>query len=126
MAESDIIKIDDDRRIVYGWASVVTVDGETVIDKQGDMIDPEVLEDAATSFMLSARQAKAMHQGDGIGEVVHSLPLTKAIAKSLGITIEKEGWIIAMKIHDEDVWKQVKEGKFKAFSIGGKAITEEV
>lgn len=116
-----IVKRDEEQRIVYGWASVVTEKGQPVVDKQDDIISPDEMESMATDFMLSARTAKAMHEGEGIGEVVHSLPLTKTLAESLGIETQREGWIIAMKIHDDAVWQRVKTGELKAFSIGGRA-----
>jgi len=117
--EGKILKADSSERMVWGWASVNTVNGELITDKQGDQIPPQVMEKAATRFMQSVRAAKAMHEGGSIGEVVHSLPLTKQIAESLGISSPIEGWIIAMKVHDEAVWKRVQSGELKAFSIGG-------
>lgn len=115
-----ILKADDEERIVWGWASISTINGEIVTDKQGDQIKPETMRKAATQFMLSSRMAKAMHEGEGIGEVVHSFPLTKEVAQLLGIYSPIEGWIVAMKVHSEEVWKRVKSGELKAFSIGGK------
>jgi hypothetical protein len=72
--------------------------------------------------MLDVRVAKAMHSGSQIGEIVHSLPVTNEIAASLGITTDREGWIICVKVHDDSVWEDVKSGKLSAFSIGGRAL----
>lgn len=116
--EGQIFKADD-QRIVWGWASVVTENGEPVVDTDGDIVRPEEMEKAANEFMQDVRKAKAMHDGGTIGEVIHSLPLTKSIGNALGIESEREGWIIAMKIHDDDVWERVKAGELSAFSIGG-------
>lgn len=118
---ADVIKVDGERRIAWGWASVSTLKGETVIDRQGDVISPVEMEKMADSFMASARTAKAMHDGEGVGEVLHSLPLTKALADALGIQTDREGWIIGMKIHDDKTWGMFKSGALAAFSIGGKA-----
>lgn len=114
-----VLKLDTERRIVYGWASVSTEKGELVVDSQGDIILPEEMEKMADEFMLSVRAAKAMHEGGAIGEVIHSLPLTKSLAEALDITADREGWIIAMKIHDDEIWGRVKAGELGAFSIGG-------
>jgi hypothetical protein len=76
--------------------------------------------------MADARLAKSMHAGEGIGEVLHSFPLTAELAKSLGIECANEGWIVGVKVHDDDVWRQVKDGTLKAFSIGGNAKREEI
>ena len=79
---------------------------------------------AATEFMEDARIAKAMHDGDQVGEVIHSLPLTKELGESLGVQSDREGWIVAMRIHDDEVWKRVKSGELKAFSIGGSGVRQ--
>lgn len=118
--EGAILKADDEQRIVYGWASISSVNGEMITDKQGDRIAPQTMEKAATRFMESARMAKAMHEGGKVGEVVHSLPLTKEIGQRLGIHSPIEGWVVAIKISDNDVWKRVKSGELRAFSIGGR------
>lgn len=123
---ADVIKVDGERRIAWGWASVSTVKGEIVTDRQGDRITPVEMEKMADGFMMSARTAKAMHEGGGVGEVIHSLPLTKELAAALGIESDREGWIIGMKIHDEDTWQMFKTGKLAAFSIGGKARRKEI
>jgi len=115
-----ILKADDEERMVWGWASISTVNGELVTDKQDDQIEPSVMEKMATGFMQSQRMAKAMHEGDGIGEVIHSLPLTKQISELLGVYSPIEGWIVAIKVHDDAVWSRVKSGELRAFSIGGK------
>lgn len=76
--------------------------------------------------MMDVRVAKAMHDGDQVGEVLHSLPLTKELGSALGISSPQEGWIIAMKVHDDEVWKRVKSGELKAFSIGGKGLRSAI
>ena len=42
-----IAKLDEDKRQVFGWASVVTKNGQPVVDRQGDVIPVETLEEAA-------------------------------------------------------------------------------
>lgn len=122
---ADVIKVDGERRIAWGWASVSTVKGELIVDRQGDTITPIEMEKMADGFMASARTAKAMHEGQGVGEVLHSLPLTKELAEALGIEMDREGWIIGMKIHDDATWQMFRDNKLKAFSIGGKAKRKE-
>ena len=114
-----VVKVDKEQRIVWGWASVSTIKGEPVVDAHGDKIAPNEMEAAANEFMLSVRTAKAMHKGSKVGEVIHSFPLTKELGEALGVSSDKEGWIIAMKIHDDETWEKVKTGEFGAFSIGG-------
>lgn len=117
--DADIIKSDDEMRVVYGWASIIEENGEPVTDHQGDIIAEDDLVKAAHEYIREYRAAKAMHEGDQIGEIVESMVITSDIQKALGIDINKVGWFIGMKIHDDGVWKSFKDGKFKMFSIGG-------
>jgi hypothetical protein len=123
--QAQVLKMDDEQRIVYGWASVVTESGEPVVDTQGDVITPEEMERMANDFMLDVRTAKAMHKGEKIGEVIHSLPLTNELMKVFDIYSDREGWLVAFKIYDDDAWEKVRSGKFQALSIGGKAGSRE-
>ena len=124
--EGKILKTDDEQRMVYGWASVITENGEPVVDRQDDMIEADTLVKAVNEFMEHVRVGKAMHIGEQVGTVVHSLPITKEIGDSLGIQSDREGWVVAYKVFDDDVWAMVKSGELAAFSIGGKAIKEEI
>lgn len=120
-----ILKADEEQRMVYGWASVVTENGEPVVDRQGDVIEPNTLVRAVNKFMEHVRVGKEMHKGGQIGAVIHSMPITKEIGESLGIQSDREGWIVAFKVYDDEVWAKVKSGELAAFSIGGKAIKED-
>lgn len=124
--EGQILKQMDEERLAFGWAYVSTVKGEISLDHSGEFIRPEQIAKAATNFMLSMRTAKAMHTGEKIGEVIHSMPLTNEIAKALGIQSDREGWLVAVKVYDDQVWQDVKSGKLAAFSIGGRALKEMV
>jgi phage head maturation protease len=123
--EGQILKADEEQRMVWGWASVVTEKGEPVVDRQGDVIEPETLVKAVNKFMEHVRVGKQMHDGGQIGVVVHSMPITKEIGDSLGIQSDREGWIVAFKVYDDDVWAKVKSGELAAFSIGGRAVKED-
>ena len=124
--EGKILKADDEQRIVYGWASVISENGEPVVDRQGDVIEADVLVKAITDFMEHVRVGKAMHKGDQVGTIIHSFPVTKELGDALGIHSDREGWIVAYKVYDEGVWGQVKSGELSAFSIGGRAVKEDI
>ena len=123
--EGKILKVDEEQRIIYGWASVATEKGEPVIDLQGDVIAMSTLEKAVNEFMEHVRVGKTMHVGEQTGVVIHSLPVSKEIAGALGIQADREGWVVGYKVYDESVWQMVKSGELRAFSIGGRAIKEE-
>lgn len=121
-----IYKTDDDKRLVFGWASVsIKVDGEQLEDRQKDIIDPEDLEEAAYEYVLNFRDTgeehiKSMRKK---GKLVESCVFTAEKQKAMGIP---EGtlpiaWWIGFKIEDDDAWARVKNGTYKMFSIEGKA-----
>ena len=123
---ADIIKANDSLRTIWGWASIIEVGGEPVVDHQGDVIDEAELVKAAHGYVSEARVGKAMHKGLPVGEVVESVVFTKAVQQALGIDLGKVGWFIAMKINDGRVWKRIKAGELRAFSIGGKGKREKI
>lgn len=121
-----ILKLDDEQRLVYGWASVITEKGVPVVDRQGDVIKPQTLEKAVSKFMEHVRVGKEMHSGEQVGQIIHSWPMTTEISKAVGIECDREGWLVAYKVYDDAVWQKVKSGNYPAFSIGGRARREAI
>lgn len=130
-ADFEIFKTDEDQRLVFGWASVaITIDGQTLEDRQHDMIDPEDLEEAAYEYVLNFRDAGEEHLPGyrKKGKLVESCVFTPEKQRAMGIP---EGtlpvaWWIGFKIDDDDTWQRVKNGTYRMFSIEGKAEREEV
>lgn len=122
-----ILRKDASRHIVYGWASVSVADGELVTDLQGDQIEPDALEQAVEDFMLNYRAGTAdgagvMHATEPACEVIASLVTTPDIVKAFGLGENLPiGWILGLKVMDEDVWKRVVSGELRAMSIQGTA-----
>lgn len=120
-----IAKVDDDMRVVWGWASVIEEGGQPVVDTQGDVIEESELVKAAHGFITDHRAGGLMHAPgrDGkpmrIGDVVESLVLTKAVQKVLGVDLGKVGWLIGIRVTDDAVWRAVKDGRLAGLSIGG-------
>jgi hypothetical protein len=75
----------------------------------------------ADSFMRSARAAKAMHDGEDVGEVIHSFPLTNELAEAFGIKTDREGWITGTYIKSDAEWAKVMRNEYRGLSIGGRA-----
>lgn len=126
-----IYKTDEDQRLVFGWASVaITVDGETLEDRQHDMIEPEDLEEAAYEYVLNFRDTGEEHLPGyrKKGKLVESCVFTPEKQRAMGIPegILPVAWWIGFKIDDDDAWQRVKNGTYKMFSIEGKAEREEV
>jgi hypothetical protein len=73
------MKSDDDKRLVFGWASVaVRADGEVIEDWQEDIIDIADLEAAAYEFTADYGTAGEMHERGGVGRLVESVVFTKS------------------------------------------------
>jgi len=121
-----IVKFDDEKRIVFGWFSVTEEDGKVVVDKEGDVIESEVLEVAAYDFVMKSRVGGVNHTEQVVGILVESMVFTKDKQEALGIDLNKIGWWGGFKILSDDVWKAIKDGKFEAFSIGGRGKREAV
>lgn len=126
-----IFKTDDDKRLVFGWASIsITVDGEQLEDRQKDIIDPEDLEEAAYEYVLNFRDTGEEHISTmrKKGKLVESCVFTEEKQKAIGIPpgIVPIGWWIGFKIEDDAAWQKVKNGTYKMFSIEGKANREPV
>ncbi len=119
-----IMKSDDEKRLVFGWANIaVRVNGEIIQDFQNDIIDIDELEQAAYDFTANFGTAGEMHRRGGIGRLVESIVFTKEKAAALGIPpdILPEGWWVGFRIDDDDVWEKVKNGTYSMFSIEGTA-----
>lgn len=121
-----IYKTDDDKRLVFGWASVaITVDGEQLEDRQKDIIEPEDLEEAAYEYVLNFRDTGEEHISSmrKKGKLVESVVFTEEKQKAMGIPpgTLPVAWWIGFKIEDDAAWARVKNGTYKMFSIEGKA-----
>ena len=121
-----VYKADDDKRLVFGWASVaMTVDGEPLEDLQKDVIDEDDLEEAAYQYVLNFRDTGEEHM-PGLrkkGRLVESCVFTKEKQRAMGLAegALPVGWWIGFYIDDDDTWQRIKDGTYKMFSIEGKA-----
>lgn len=97
-----IIKRDDDKRLVYGYAST------EALDSQGEKVTKAAIEDALPDYMRFAN-IREMHQLSAVG-------VTKSAE------IDDKGLYIQVKVVDDAAWNKVKEGVYKGFSIGGKSV----
>lgn len=121
-----IAKMDDDKRLVFGWASIsFTADGEQLEDLQHDIINPEDLEEAVYDYVLHFRDTGEEHRPHlrKKGKLVESCVFTAEKQKAMGLPegILPVGWWIGFKIEDDEAWEKVKNGTYRMFSIEGKA-----
>ena len=121
-----IIKSGDDKKLVFGWASIsFTADGEQLEDLQHDIIEPEDLEEAVYEYVLNFRDTGEEHRPNlrKKGKLVESCIFTAEKQKAMGLPegILPVGWWIGFKIEDDEAWEKVKNGTYKMFSIEGVA-----
>ena len=116
--------------LVFGYAIVSKINGEDYYDLHGDHIPEDSMLKASMEFMKSYRVSGDMHQRDGDGNpvqdgnVVFAFPMTKEIADSLNITVEKTGLLVAIQPSAE-VLAKFETGEYPGFSIGGRRIKDE-
>lgn len=125
-------KFDDDKRLAFGWASVVEKDGLPVIDRQGDYISPDEMETAAYVYVQKSRVGGEMHKRDDedravhVSDLVESVVFTKEKIAKMGLPASTPiGWWVGFKIHNEDTWQTVKKGGHTGFSIHGRGRRQE-
>lgn len=117
-----IEKIDEERRLVFGWFSVIEKNGALIVDDiDDDFILPDDLEKAVYDFNLHARAADEKHDAVTKGHLVESIVFTKQKKEILGIEFSdhRVGWWGGFYVQDDAVWKEVKESRYISFSIGG-------
>ena len=98
------------------------------MDSQGDVIPIEELENGAYWFMLHGGMGAEMHEVYGVADVVESIVFTKEKLKLLGLAEDAlpPAWWIGMKVRSAETWQKIKNGDYKSFSIGGRAIREAI
>jgi hypothetical protein len=123
VADASIVKIDNEKRLVFGWASIIKDEsGKILLDRQDDFIDSEdELEKAAYDYVLHSRDGGEMHVRRGVAKMVESVVFTEEKQRALGIPVGSmpTGWWIGFKVNDDRVWEQVKKGEYAGFSVHG-------
>lgn len=96
---TNITKVDDEQRIVSGYAST------EVIDCQGDIITTDAMKKAFPEYMKFAN-VREMHTDSAVG-----------IVKSY--RFDEKGTFIDVEVADDSAWNKVKKEVYKGFSIAG-------
>lgn len=129
VATGTIVKVDEEKRLVFGWASVIKdTQDKILLDRQDDFIDSEdELEKAAYEYVLKSRDGGEMHIRKGVSTMVESVVLSQEKQAALGIPsgIVPVGWWVGFKVNDERVWDEVKKGGYVGFSVHGTGKREK-
>lgn len=129
-AQGEIKKIEEDQRLVFGWAYVTHDKNGTVnVDKSGDFVDAvEEIEKSAYDFVLRSRNGDANHDSKVVSTLVESIVFTPEKIEKMGLDTGSVplGWWVGFKINDDDAWARVKKGELRSFSIGGRGTRKKV
>ena len=123
--DAEIAKADSDKQQIFGWASVVEVNGEPVVDLQGDRISVEEMEKAGYEYVMKSRKGGDMHLRNNWepiqkSEMIESFIVTPEKREAMGLPDSvPSGWWVGFKVQDPEVWDMVKTGKRTGFSIHG-------
>jgi hypothetical protein len=124
----DVIRKDADSHRVYGWFSIAKdKDGQTLVDRHGDVIEVSDLEDAAAEFVREYRQGGEEHQGGASNKLIASIVLSREVQDAIGVPpgLLPEGWLGGFQV-TESVFARLAKGELLMFSIEGEAETVEV
>ena len=114
----DVLKVDTELGIVFGFTLVCKVDGQPYVDVQDEHVTESAMLRAAVDYADRSRVAGEMHKVEKRGEVLFNFPLTTDIAERLGIKTKQTGWLIGMR-PDPEMLDGFVSGRLKGFSIGG-------
>ena len=126
--EVELKEVDEEKRILMG-AALVPDKKIPRIDKNNQMysifFSKDTVRQAAHLFQINSNQNNATYEHKTKLKdmsVVESWIIDDANmdkSKLYGFDLPKGTWMILMKVNNDDVWKDVKEGKVKGFSIEG-------
>ncbi|HAW49714.1 TPA: hypothetical protein DCX16_02020 [bacterium] len=121
--EEDILKIDNEKRLVYG-----IVYTPNKVDVDGDFADADTILEAAHNFLLNHRALKSMHT-EAISKEDAGIAESYIVPEDISIggnKVKKGTWILVIKIFNDALWEAIKKGKYKGYSFGGRALREEM
>ena len=117
----EILKIDNERRLVYG---VFLYPDEA--DHDGDVISQDDIEKVAHGFMSDYRAIDEMHGKDAINADIVESCIAWDDIDFQGKKIKKGTWFGAVKVYDDKVWDKVKSGDYKGFSVRISGVREPI
>ena len=99
----------------------IVLEPETV-DAQKDIYAAAEVREAAHKFMQEYQNIGLMHQGlVNKGVKILESYLAPAPFELDGTQVRKGTWLLAVRVLDDKLWGQIKEGELGGFSIGGSA-----
>jgi hypothetical protein len=126
--EVQLKEVDTEKKILMGAALIPNKHIYRVNEKKEEYyiyFSPDTIRKASELFLMRSNQNNATYEHkdklEGLS-VVESWIIEdeqKDNSKLYGFDLPKGTWMISMKVNNEEVWNDVKEGKVKGFSIEG-------
>ena len=79
----EVVKRDTERRTLYGWASVSTVDGELYEDLHGDTISPEALHDICELVVMEGQNAGGVEHAETPNAIAAAMVIDDTFAAAM-------------------------------------------
>jgi hypothetical protein len=127
--EVELKEVDTEKRILMGAALVPDKQIYRVNEKTKEeyyiYFSADTVRKASELFLMNSNQNNATYEHDkklkGMSVVESWIIEDEKQDKSAkyGFSLPKGTWMISMKVNNDEVWKDVKEGKVKGFSIEG-------
>ena len=126
--ELELKEVDKEKRILMGAA---LVPNKQIYRRDKDKeyyiyFSEDTVRKASELFLMRANQNNATYEHekkmlDGMSVVESWIIEDEKMDKSkkYGFDLPKGTWMISMKVNNDEVWKKVKEGEVKGFSIEG-------
>ncbi len=92
---------------------------EPYFDFHDDHITDGAIVKGAFKFAKGKRTMLAMHDGDPVGEVIWSFPMTREIAAAFKFVGEEYGWLVGLAPANAEAAKKCADGTYSGVSIGG-------
>lgn len=141
---NDVLSVDEEHGLVFGYAIVSKVRGENGeledyydlnVDAEGVHKGKRVPEHITEDCMFKAAvdavsvgthvPGNDMHAGPDVGSYYFMFPVTEDIAKALGWEVKKTGLVVGYHPADDDVLAKFKNGTYTGFSIEGARVASE-
>ncbi|KKN57379.1 hypothetical protein LCGC14_0562850 [marine sediment metagenome] len=110
-----IDKAEEDKHIVLG---IVLEPDE--VDAHEDTVKPVTIERAAHGWLARFQNRGLMHRKNvnSVVEIFESYiaPINLTIG---GQKVKKGSWLVMYHVLDKSIWKKIKSGEFRGFSMGG-------
>jgi len=127
--EIELKKIDEDKRILMGAALIPNKQIYRLNDKTKEeyyiYFSEKTVKKASELFLMRSNQNNATYEHkdklEGLSVVESWIIEDEKLDKSkkYGFDLPVGTWMISMKVNNDEVWGDVKEGKVKGFSIEG-------